>query len=427
MKLLLDTLRLFAGKIAGVLAVALVVVATAFFVSWFRSQQSLRTDIASLRLETEASLRDWRSRRVHALDLEMRLHRLEADRPNPILHPSDYLVWRTEMQVAEGAVAAARNARDRAQTLHRELRVRLEGMEARIDTTLDAVIQTARETGPTIAIVALLFLAGPLAWKLFWYYAVAPIAGRSAPMNVLREDAPGTCRAVHQGKWIEVLVEPGRPLLTRMDWLQQYGPGLEKRTRFLLDARLPFSSYASGLREMTEVRARPGQASDRVVLTSAEDPNAYLVALQLENHPGVVLKPGVVVAVHGPISLHCRWCLGSVHAWISGRLRHILFAGTGTLYLTGHGGVEWHDTPVPVVVEEALVLGYDGRSPFATARTETFWPYFRERTSLFDYRFPGRHGFVRQTSAPPETRKRSNPFARTVDAMLQAVGKILGF
>ena len=240
-------------------------------------------------------------------------------------------------------------------------------------------------------------------------------------------DSPGTCRSVQHGKIVEVTVEADLPLLTRMEWLQQYGPNLGKRTRFLLDWRFPFISYASGLREMTEVRVKPGQPADRAVLTSADDPNAYLVALELDNHPGIVLKPGVVVAVRGAISIHSRWRLGSIHAWISGRLRHILFAGTGTLYLTGHGGVEWHTVTTPVVVEEALVLGYDGRAAFATARTETFWPYFRDRTSLFDYRFPGGQAFVRQTSAPADARARSNPFMRTIDGLMNAVGKVLGF
>ncbi|MBL9126635.1 MAG: hypothetical protein JNL97_03255 [Verrucomicrobiales bacterium] len=427
MKLLLDTLRLFAGKIAAVLAVAAVVVGIAFLVSWAKSQKNLRSDIASLRLRTEASLRDWQTNRVRALNVEMQLHRLEADRPNPILRPNDYLAWRAEMQAAEATVAAARNARDRAHALHEELRTRLASLESRVDDTLEALIHTAHDTAWTIGIAAAVLLAGPFVWKAFWYYGIAPVAGRSRPIHILPPNTSGTCRAVRQGKGIEVTVEPHRPLLARMDWLQQYGPGLEKRTRFLLDARYPFVSYASGLREMTEVRCKPDHAADRVLLTSAEDPNAYLVAIELEDHPGVVLKPGVVVAVQGPITLRSRWCFGSVHAWISGRLRHILFAGTGTLYLSGHGGIEWHASEAPVVVEEALVLGYDGRTPFATARTETFWPYFRERTSLFDYRFPGGHGFVRQSSAPSEVRRRANPFVRTVDAILNTTGKLLGF
>ncbi len=426
-KLLLDILRVVASKVFAVLAIATVIVAGTFFWMWIREQRGLQDRVATLRIEVETAHRDWQTNRVRALGAEMLLNRLEASRPNPILRPSDYLQWRTEMQAAEAALGAARVARDRAKAFHEETRRSLQTLEDKVDTTFDKLVLVARKTGWTIAIAAAVFLIGPLSWKIFWYYGVAPFAGRSPPMNVLPPDTPGTCRAEASGKVLEVLVEPGTPLLTRMEWLQQYAPSLGKRTRFLLDWRYPFTSYASGLREMTEVRVKPEHAADRVVLTSADDPNAYLVAVRLEEHPGIVLRPGVVVAIRGDIVVRSRWCLGSVHAWISGRLRHVLFAGTGTLYLVGHGGVDLQTAETPVIVEEVLVLGYDGRAAFATARTETFWPYFRNRTSLFDYRFPGGQTFVRQIAAPAEARARSNPFIRTVDSLFNAIGKVLGF
>lgn len=427
MKLLLDTARLLAGKFAAVLLIASVIVGFTFLWNWTREQRGLQDRAATLRIEVETAFRDWQTNRVRALSVEMQLHRLEAARPNPILHPSDYLTWRAEYQTAEAAVAAARNARDRAKVLHEEAGRRLGALEAQVDTTLAQLANAARRTWWTIAVAAAAFLFGPMAWKAFWYYGIARLAGHSPPMQVLTREAPGGCRAVAAGKVLEIRVEPGAPLLTRMEWLQQYAPGLAKRTRFLLDWRYPFVSYASGLREMTEVSVRPGQDPGVAVLTSAEDPNAYLVAVELTDHPGMVLKPGVVVAVRGNISVRTRWRLGSLHAWISGRLRHILFGGTGTLYITGHGGVELRSVEAPVVVEEALVLGYDARATFSTARTETFWPYYRERTSLFDYRFDAGQSFVRQVSATLEARARSNPFMRTVDAVLNAVGKVMGF
>ncbi len=427
MKLLLDILRVLAGKFVAVLLLAVAIIAATFFWTWTREQRGLQERIATIRGQVETARSDWQNLRSRALDTEMRFHRLEAARPNPVLHPSDYLEWRTEMQIAEAALGTARNARDRAKVLFEDSQAGLVALEAQIDTTFENLLAAARKTGWILALAIAAFLFGPVLWKAFWYYGIAPVAGHSPPMHVLEAGGPGNCEPAGSGKVLNVQVESDFPLLTRMEWLQQYAPGLGKRTRFLLDWRYPFISYASGLREMTEVRVKPGHSSDRVVLTAAEDPNAYLLALRLDNHPGIVLKPGVVVAVHGAIVIRSRWCLGSVHAWISGRLRHILFAGTGTLYLTGHGGLEWASASSAVVVEEALVLGYDGRSAFATARTETFWPYFRDRTSLFDYRFPDGQAFLRQTSAPPDARARSNPFLRSIDALLNGVGKVLGF
>jgi hypothetical protein len=103
-----------------------------------------------------------------------------------------------------------------------------------------------------------------------------------------------------------------------------------------------------------------------------------------------------------------------------------LFCGTGVVYVSGTGGVDLCAQDAPVVIEEALVLGYDSRAAFATVRTETFWPYFRGKTSLFDYRFEGRHAAIRQTTALPAARQ-GNPYVRTVDAVLNGIGKLLGF
>lgn len=231
---------------------------------------------------------------------------------------------------------------------------------------------------------------------------------------------------VGTGKVIEVEVSGDRPLVTRMDWLQQYSPDLTKRTRFLFSWRAPFISFAAGLAEMTEIRVRDAGTPGRVLLTAASDPNAYLIALELRDHPGVVLKPGAVVALAGDVRLRTQWHLGSLHHWIAGRIRHIQFCGTGTVYVAGSAGVELCAAEQPVVIEEALVLGYDSRATFATVRTETFWPYYRDKTSLFDYRFEGGQVAIRQTASAADARANANPFTRAIESVLNGIGKLLG-
>jgi uncharacterized protein (AIM24 family) len=425
MKLLLAILGVLARKAVMVTLLAVALVLTAFVWNWAREQTQLARRIEEARARVNSSWQDWRSRKAESLDLEARLLRLQAGEP-PWYNPVDRLQWRARVAAAEAAVEAARAARDQAHAAWQEAAGELSRVEQRVDKTWTGLLAAARRTGWQLLAIIVLVLAGPLVWKAVWYYGLATLASHRPPAQILPADAPGRLSAGAAGKNVEVPVTPNRPLVARMDWVQQYSPALSKRTRFLFEWRSPFTSFAAGLAEMTELTVRAPAASGTVGLAAGDDPNAYLLALKLEQHPGVVLKPGAVVAVAGTISLRPRWRLNSLHHWIAGRVRHILFCGTGTVYVTGTGGVEVCAAEHSVVVEEALVLGYDSRAAFATVRTETFWPYFRGKTSLFDYRFEGGHLAIRQTSAPAAAR-RGNPFVRTVDALLNGIGKLLGF
>ncbi|MCC7375747.1 MAG: AIM24 family protein [Verrucomicrobiales bacterium] len=427
MKLVLDAVRLLGTRLLGILVIAAVIGGAALLWSWTVEQKGFQDRAAQLRIEVESSFRDWRTNRVRFLEVERWRLQLENDRPNPILHPSDYLAWRSKMQTAESAVEAAKAARDRAQAVYETGRIRLAEIESRLDDTLGRLKASVIRVWWIIAIASAGFLFGPLLWKAFWYYAVASWTQSSEPIRLIPDHATGEIQAIGHGKIVEALVRPGRPLIARMDWVQQYTPGMTKRTRFLLDWRSPLISYAAGLREMTELRMPSGDGTQSVMLTSAVDTHAYLVALELKDHPGLSLRPGAVVALAGDVKIRSLWRIWSVHSWIAGRLRHILFCGTGTLYVTGHGGIELCRTAGPVVVEESLVVGADARSGFSAVRTETFWPFFRGRTSLFDYRFEGDRCFLRQTSVPAGDRARGNPFMRAVEASLNGIGNLLGF
>ena len=425
MRLLLAILGVLARKTVAATVIFLALLLAAVAWNWVRAQTEIIRRLETARTQVNAAFQDWRHRKTELLDLETRLTRLRAAEP-PWYRPLERLAWSARVRAAEAAVESARAARDQAHGAWQAALEELRAAESRVDKTWTSFLAAARRTGWQVLGLTVLVLAGPALWKVVWYYGLAALATRRPPAQILPADAPGRLRPGPAGKTLIIPVTAERPLLARMDWVQQYAPGLSKQTRFLFSWRSPFTSFAAGLAEMTELRARAGSPPGEVGLASGTDPHAYLLALELEQHPGVVLKPGAVVAVSGAITLRPRWHLNSLHHWIAGRIRHILFCGTGTVYVAGQGGVEVCAEREPVVVEEALVLGYDGRAAFATVRTETFWPYFRGKTSLFDYRFAGGHLAVRQTSAPTAVR-RGNPFVRTVDALLNGLGRLLGF
>jgi uncharacterized protein (AIM24 family) len=426
-KLLLAILRVLTRKAVAVAVLAGVLVLATFVWNWARAQTRTARAVAEAQARVETGLQEWRARKADLLQFEAQLVALQGQEPS-WFSPVERLKWQARVAAAEAAVESARALRDQAHATWDDAKSRLATVQQQVDRTWAGLLAAARSTGWQIVAVAALVLGGPLVWKAFWYYGLAALASRRPPAQLGQPQAAGRLTVGEQAKALEVPLRPGAPLLARMDWVQQYSPGLSKRTRFLFEWRSPFTSYAAGLAEMTELTAGgAGVPPGTVLLNAADDPNAYLLALELDDHPGVVLKPGAVVAVCGPIHLRPRWHLRSLHHWIAGRVRHILFVGTGTVYVTGTGGVALCGGSAPVIVEEALVLGYDSRTAFATVRTETFWPYFRDKTSLFDYRFEGGHGAIRQTALAANARRNANPFVRTVDAVLNGVGKLLGF
>jgi uncharacterized protein (AIM24 family) len=171
-----------------------------------------------------------------------------------------------------------------------------------------------------------------------------------------------------------------------------------------------------------------GSKDSEVELTLAapRDPNAYLMRLDLENHPGLVIHPRHLVGVVGDLELSTRWRPFSVNAWATWQLRYILLSGTGSIIVEGSGDViaTAADERGPTKIEQALVIGFDSRLSYTCARTEVFWPYLFGKTPLVDDVFTGRGLFLWEKSTPRQTK---NPVARAFDALFSAIGKLLGF
>lgn len=146
--------------------------------------------------------------------------------------------------------------------------------------------------------------------------------------------------------------------------------------------------------------------------------------IDFTDHPGLVMKPRHVVAVIGEPELVTRWRWG-ILSLATGQVRYIMFAGTGGLVVQGQGDVtEGRPGVVSTRMETHLVMGFDSRLSVGVDRTETFWPYLRDKTPLVDEEFAGSHPFFWQNSNAEGAR---NPIAKTFDAFFSAIGKLLGF
>ena len=94
-----------------------------------------------------------------------------------------------------------------------------------------------------------LYFFGPTLGKLAMYFLVAPLIARGRPVQLTPNlpEMPGVGPSAVSA---DLALLPGERLMVREKFLQASDEGLARRTRFLLDWRMPFASWASGLTEL---------------------------------------------------------------------------------------------------------------------------------------------------------------------------------
>jgi predicted nucleic acid-binding Zn-ribbon protein len=295
------------------------------------------------------------------------------------------------------------------------------------ENTRAVVIDTFQASSSTIIVLVVVVLGGPPALKVFWFFIIAGFA-KSASSIRYETNESGSVIAAAEGKILEAPFSKEWNLASRSDWVKSWPPKSRRSTMYLWDWRAPTISYVAGLKELTCFTMEEADVTSTVSLGCGDDPHMHIFRLDLADHPGFILRPDRVVAISGNLRIRTKWNFINLHSWVCGSFRKILFCGTGTLYIRGYGGVNAIDcSNSPRNVEENFVIGYDSRSVFRTVRTETFWPYFRNKTSLFDYSFLGPGLALSEIAKPPGAKASDNPLKRTLDAIINGIGKLLGF
>ena len=421
-------LRFLGVKLVVVVFIAAVMTGAAFVINWFSANKMTADQVAKLGREAAELGATLSSQDARLKALEREITEFEKKEPH-WWHITDDMLWHEEYERLKEFHNLLAAQRAKTRLFRQETEAEWRRGQQQISPAFSGLTNAYQQTKRQILIVILLALAGPTAWKLFWYFGLAPLADRSRPIRLHRgADPAGPALSTGPNeKACEIPLTPGTRLITRMEWVQQYPPTTSKRTRFLWKWKAPLISFVSGLVEMTEWSTTNMDGTDHVVLASGIDPDRFIMRIDMTAHPGISLRPGCVIAVTDSVDVTTQWRLWSLHSWISGRLRHVIFRGTGAIFISGYGGVRPVAPGDNYRIEEALVLGFERQVAFGTARTETFWPYYRNKTSLFDYRFTGdRHVFT-QHALPASLRASGNPFMQAVNAVLNGVGKLIGF
>ncbi|WP_062153030.1 AIM24 family protein [Beggiatoa leptomitoformis] len=233
------------------------------------------------------------------------------------------------------------------------------------------------------------------------------------------------------GHTVNVSLKPTETLFIHLGWLQYCPLEVTKRTRFLWSYRYPLLSYVANLKEMQALNLPAEVAEACITLGSKQDSHKHIISIELSEHKAVVLHPKYIIATRGDVHIKTRWILNRLHSWVTGRLRYIIFYGTGTIYVYGQGGIslERVEPQKRVRVDQHALIGSQANLTFTTIRNETFWGYYREKEALFDYHFMGDGIVIRQATVSNEliALANANPFMRIVNNFMTIIGKVLGF
>ena len=274
-----------------------------------------------------------------------------------------------------------------------------------------------------LAMAAALAILLPGLLRLLSYFVLMPLVARAgAPIELADESDHGSARISTSPavRTLSARLGAGEALSVRSEHVRSV-PG-RVGSRLLYSRRSPFISFAAGLYGLSHVTGV--QDGTPVTLAAPNDPDSYLMRIDFERHPGLVMYPKHVVGVIGSPRLTKRWRWG-IQALATGQVRYVMFAGTGSLIVQGSGDVvSVVPDGGPTRMDQHLVMGFDSRTSIRVRRTESRWGYLWGKTDLVVDEFTGPHPFFWQKSS---AERPSNPVARTFNTFFSAIGKLLGF
>ncbi len=314
---------------------------------------------------------------------------------------------------------------------------RLEHQLAVVDAQKSRLIDFAREAwarfGRPAMLAAAVFLVGPPLARLGIYFGFAPFVSRRRPVR-LGAEQPVLPALQGGGTALEVALEPGDVLWVKETFLQSSDEGLLRRTRWLLDWRMPLTCLAAGLKELVELRNAAPSAVQRATLSAQHAAHVELALVDVPAGASLVLRPSFLAGFVGPLgrraaAIRRHWRLFALQSWATGQFRYFEFAGPCRLLLAGSRGVRAEvlgaDGAASTArrVNQDATIGFTPGLAYRPVRAETFWAYFRGQNPLFDDRFEGRGVFLaQQTSATGEAAEQRRFVAGLRDGLLRIFG-----
>jgi hypothetical protein len=290
-------------------------------------------------------------------------------------------------------------------------------MQAQIKTAEESkskVLHYAREAwakygNHVLAVIGIYFLGPPLG-RVFAYFVFAPFISRRKPL-LLGAQTERLPEITSSRAAVELALAPGDTLWVKERYLQASDEGLKKRTKTVLDWRMPLTCAAAGLTELVEMKNATTDATYRATFSSQLNPNTELAVVAVPAGASLVMRPtflaGAIGVGGGKLDIRRHWRLFTMQSWVTGQFRYFEFAGPCRLLVAGSRGVRAEvlapqpGNPWPARrTNQDATIGFTPGLAYRPVRAETFWAYFRGMNPLFDDLFDGVGVFLcQETSA----------------------------
>jgi hypothetical protein len=250
------------------------------------------------------------------------------------------------------------------------------------------------------------YLAGPTVGKLMLYFWVAPVVTMGRPVR-LRQELQKFPEVVASGLSADLALAPGERLWVREKFLRASDERLRRKTRHLLDWRIPFSCFATGLVKLVEMSHRQESGECLVTVSNGLDPQRELAVMLLAPGSALVVRPsflaGVTLEKGRRLTIRRRWQFFRWQSWVTLQFRFFEFVGPCRLVIASSRGVQAEQ-----LAERAdkirparrsgreTTIGFTPNLDYRPVRAETFWSYYSGTSPLFDDLFSGRGIFLRQ-------------------------------
>lgn len=311
--------------------------------------------------------------------------------------------------------------------------------EARLAVSRDPLARLAApllRALPLACAILFLCLAGRAAIRAFFYFVLAPLATRAAPVR-LDPAAPRAGQGGAHGAAVELLspsavsqaitLAPHEELLVLPHYLQSVPVAATKTTRWLIRGRW-WASLASGMALLTSVRTR--NPDDPVVLSSSDDGLSEIAVVRIPAGRALAIHPralvGLVADTRTPPGIGWHWRLNTLHAWLTLQLRFFVLRGPLTLALQGKRGVRVQPARGMHASRQSATLGFSTDVAYSTVRSAPFLPYLRGQNALLNDRFEGSDGIYLYDETPQADRK-AGRVGRGLEGLTDALLKLVGY
>jgi hypothetical protein len=252
-----------------------------------------------------------------------------------------------------------------------------------------------------------LYFFGAIAGKLFIFFGLARLVENGRPVR-LAEDPVALPQVSGNGRSLETALWPGERLWVKEAYLQNADENLWKRTRFMLNWRVPFTCLLCGLFDLVALRNTKAGREFPVTFACHDDLATVLALVSVPEGGSLVLRPSFLKAVilSGDPRLKIRphWRFFAWRSWIGGlQFRFLEFSGPCRLLVASNRGVRAERMPErdgelrsARRASPNSIIGFTPNLEYGLIRAEKFRAYFRSQRPLFDDLFTGPGLFLHQ-------------------------------